>query len=399
MKDNFSLFQYRCWTFIFIFLSHTLGAQKWDTLAPIPEDLTFPVVVAVDGKIHIMGGGGSGGATDHHYAYDPATDNWETKAPVPYKAQQPAGAAANGKIHFFGGGFPNSGTPLNDHYIYDPAADAWAPGADLTSARAIHYGVSLNDVVYTLAGQGKSNVCQAYDAANDAWITKNALPDNFFWYGAHVAAEGHIYRFCGGGYTAPNAFAHRYDPGNDMWVSLPPFPHATHAIKGAAIDKKIYLVGGYYDFLERTEVWIYDTDAGTYTPGTPLPLGRNYQNVVAIGDCIYVLGGNNAIDESVGVQLLRFCPEETSAVRPNLSSIPLQVSFTAEHLAISAPQEIQGPGRITVLNMAGAIVFSREMYMDGGDQPQIWVGPLVPGLYVVQLQTRDNLFVGRISAF
>jgi hypothetical protein len=98
------------------------------------------------------------------------------------KAQQPAGAAANGKIHFFGGGFPNSGTPLNDHYIYDPIADDWAPGADLTSARAIHYGVSLNDGLYTLAGQGKSNVCQTNDADNDVWVSKKSLPDNFFWY-------------------------------------------------------------------------------------------------------------------------------------------------------------------------------------------------------------------------
>ncbi|HMR44455.1 MAG TPA: kelch repeat-containing protein, partial [Saprospiraceae bacterium] len=258
MKNGLSL------SALFVFLCLIdLSAQKWDTLAPIPESFTFPVVALADGKIHIMGGGGTGGATTAHFAYDPTTDNWESRAAVPYRAQQPAGATANGKIHFFGGGFPNSGSPLDDHYIYDPATDTWQQAADLTRARAIHYAVTLDNVLYSLAGQGVANLCQTYDPVANAWITKNNLPDNGFWYGAHVAAEGHIYRFCGGGYTAPNNLAHRYDPANDSWAALPVFPAATHGIKGAAIGNKIFLVGGYNNFVERDEVWIFNTETST----------------------------------------------------------------------------------------------------------------------------------------
>ncbi|MFN0215120.1 MAG: Kelch repeat-containing protein, partial [Saprospiraceae bacterium] len=305
-----------------------LFAQKWDTLAPIPESFTFPVVAEVGGKIHIMGGGGVGGATNHHFAYDPATDSWISRAPVPYLAQQPAGTSANGKIHFFGGGYPNSGSPKADHHIYNPVTDTWTKAADLTAPRAIHYSVALNDVVYSLAGQGMANLCQTYDPLANAWITKNNLPDNGFWYGAHVATEGHIYRFCGGGYTAPNKFAHRYDLETDSWASLPMFPAATHAIKGAAIGNKIYLAGGYHSFAERDEVFVFDTDTETYSVGTPLPLGRTYHNMVALDSCIYVVGGNHAIDETVKYQLLRFCPYATSNTSEH-TPMPLVAYFAS----------------------------------------------------------------------
>ncbi|MBK7335047.1 MAG: hypothetical protein IPJ00_02305 [Saprospirales bacterium] len=214
----------------------SLFSQQWDTLAPVPEALTFAVAAVVDGKIHVMGGGGTGGATNNHYAYDPATDAWSPRADVPYLAQQPAGAAVNGKIHYFGGGYPNTGTPLDDHHIYDPTTDNWALAADLTAPRAIHYGVGLDGVLFSLGGQGMANLCQTYDAVNNSWITKNNLPDNSFWYGAHVPTGGSIYRFCGGGYTAPVNKAHKYNAANDSWAVLPNMPNAVHAIRGALLS-------------------------------------------------------------------------------------------------------------------------------------------------------------------
>ena len=152
------------------------------------------MVTVLDGKIHVIGGGGGGGATDVHYAYDPETDNWETLAPVPYLAQQPAGIAAAGKIHYFGGGYPNSGTPLDDHYIYDPGTDTWTEAASLTAPRAIHYGASINDTVYTMAGQGMTSLFEAYDPVNDSWSSRANLPDGFFMYSARCTVNEKIYR-------------------------------------------------------------------------------------------------------------------------------------------------------------------------------------------------------------
>jgi len=371
-------------------------AQKWDTLSPIPESFTFPVVAEVGGKIHIMGGGGVGGATNHHFAYDPATDTWASRAPVPYHAQQPAGSAANGKIHYFGGGFPTSGSPKADHHIYDPVANSWTKAADLTAPRAIHYSVSLNDVVYSLAGQGMANLCQTYDPVANAWTTKNNLPDNGFWYGAHVASEGHIYRFCGGGYTAPNKFAHRYDIETDSWASLPMFPAATHALRGAAIGNKIYLAGGYHDFIERDEVFVFDTDTETYTPGIPLPLGRNYHNMVSLDSCIYIVGGNHAIDETVKFQLLRFCPFATSQTVEK-KPLPLLAYYASGIIYLQMPSEVRGAAQLSIFDMTGKQVFFEKLSSSIEGFQEIPVGELRPAMYVLRLHTDTRAFVGKVA--
>lgn len=377
-----------------------LPAQQWDTLAPVPESFTFPVVAVAGGKIHVMGGGGTGGATDHHFAYDPATNTWESRAPVPYKAQQPAGAAANGKIHFFGGGFPNTGTPLKHHYIYDPVANSWQQAADLTAPRAIHYAVALNEVLYSLAGQGMANLCQTYDPGANAWTTKNNLPDNGFWYGAHVAAEGHIYRFCGGGYTAPNKLAHRYDPATDSWTSLPAFPAATHGLRGAAIGDKIFLAGGYHDFLERVEVFIFDTQTNAYTAGVPLPRGRNYHNMVAIDSCIYVVGGNHAIDETIRFQLLRLCPYEmTSPTQEARAAQTLTARYFSGKLSIQLPAlVISGSARLSLFDLSGKEMFSGQLPAGTAGLAEIEVGGLPPGVYLVRLNTPEAVYTGKINA-
>ncbi|MBK9013431.1 MAG: T9SS type A sorting domain-containing protein [Saprospiraceae bacterium] len=379
-------------------VSTEIYSQQWDTLAPIPESFTFPVVAVVDGKIHVMGGGGTGGATDHHFAYDPATDTWTSRAPVPYKAQQPAGTAANGKIHFFGGGFPNSGSPLDDHYIYDPATDTWAAAADLTVPRAIHYAVALNDVVYSLAGQGVTNLCQTYDPVANAWTTKNNLPDNSFFYGAHVATEGHIFRFGGGGYTAPKDLAHRYDPTSDTWAALPDLPAANHGLRGAAIGDKIFLAGGYYDFLERDEVYVFDTQTEEYSPSIPLPLGRSYHNMVAIDSCIYVIGGNHAIDQTVTFQLLRLCPFETASVaKETAAGEPLTVRYFSGKISLQLPENLIGETQFSLFDMAGKQVFSEKLPLLGTEL-EIQVGELPPAVYLVQLNTEGVVHTGKVVA-
>jgi len=377
-----------------------LSAQKWDTLAPVPISMTFPVATVLNGQIHVMGGGASGGANKSHFVYDPATNKWDTKAVVPYYAQQPAGTANNGKIHYFGGGFPNTGTPLKDHYVYDPVGDAWIKAADLTQARAIHSAVSLDGTLYSLGGQGVSNLCQTYDEVNDKWVTKSNLPDNSFWYGAHVPAEGHIYRFCGGGYTAPTNKADVYDPLTDTWSSLPVFPHANHSIRGAAIGDKIYLAGGYYDFLDRDEVWVYDTKAKTYTALTKLPIGRSYLSVVAIDSCIYSIGGNNAIDATVSTQLLRLCPYKfPTSVKEQLSSTLINANYSEGNVNIWLPEEISGSIKFELVDQLGRSILTRAITPINDNKLEILVDQLLPAIYYARLQSNNKVYLAKIPVF
>ncbi len=308
-----------------------------------------------------MGGGGTVGATAKHYQYDPLTNVWITKADVPYKAQQPAGTANGNKIHFFGGGFPTSGAPVKNHYGYDALLDSWSKAADLTQARAIHYGVALNGLVYTLAGQGVADWCEVYDESTNNWIRKNNLPDTKFWYGAHIATHGSIFRFCGGGYTSPVNTANRYDPISDSWTTLPSVPIPIHGIDGAAIGDKIYLVGGYHDFADSDEVWIYDINTKTYSKGVALPVGRTYHNIVTIDKCIYSIGGNNAIDTTVGISLLRFCPEVNTSSENKFQSSKPALENHPDHLSIQFDQFSMNHWNLEIIDLNGKMIYSEKI--------------------------------------
>lgn len=66
-------------------LSFASTAQPWQTMADIPLDFVFPVVVELRGNIHVLGGGSAGTATDMHVRYSPSTDTWDTLASLPDK--------------------------------------------------------------------------------------------------------------------------------------------------------------------------------------------------------------------------------------------------------------------------------------------------------------------------
>lgn len=387
-------------TFVLIFtIYNPVFSQQWDTLADVPVSLTFPVVGVVNGQIHVMGGGGTGGATSAHYAYDPSTDTWQSRAAVPYLAQQPAGTAVNGKIHYFGGGYPNTGSPLNDHYIYDPYTDSWEQAADLTAPRAIHYAVGQDTTLFSLAGQGMANLCQTYSSTTDTWTTMNNLPDNSFWYGAHVATGGHIYRFCGGGYTAPTNKAHKYNPNTDSWSSLTNMPNSIHAPAGAAIGSKIFIAGGYFDFLEHEDVWIFDTETNSYTAGIPMPIGRSYHNMVALDSCIYVIGGNNAIDATVRTSVIRLCPFEIISSTKEVEPSPeLMVNYHYGKLSLQLSKEIKGDTQVSVFDLTGRMILTEKLEASPDGYYELNLNGLVPSLYVVHLKTKEGSFTGKFYA-
>ncbi len=60
----------------------------------------------------------------------------------------------------------------------------------------------------------------------------------------------------------------------------------------AAVDGKVYVVGGFTDSLALSEaVHVYDTTAGSWSQAAPLPLAIHHANVAATSDALYVLGG------------------------------------------------------------------------------------------------------------
>jgi N-acetylneuraminic acid mutarotase len=124
-----------------------------------------------------------------------------------------------------------------------------------------------------------------------------------------VACDGKLYRI--GGLNARNARKEKdnlhsvdefscYDPATETWTALPPLPEGRSSHDAAALDGKIYVVGGWNLSGEsRTGEWqpgalVYDTAQGSKGKWEKLaeqPFQRRALAVAAWNDRIWVLGG------------------------------------------------------------------------------------------------------------
>src|ERR1700742_2676811 len=96
----------------------------WTMKTPLPAVRAEVAAVALDGKLHAIGGAVNGVAGPYHDEYDPATDTWRPLAPLPEGRDHVALAVSGGKIFAFGGftSAVHKGAG-NDAFEYDPATD------------------------------------------------------------------------------------------------------------------------------------------------------------------------------------------------------------------------------------------------------------------------------------
>ncbi|MBN1139779.1 MAG: hypothetical protein JXM73_24620 [Anaerolineae bacterium] len=76
------------------------------------------------------------------------------------------------------------------------------------------------------------------------------------------------------------------------WTDLAPLPEVLDAPRGALVDGKIYVPGGWdCDGEPVAELYIYDIAAGTWSSGAPPPSGRAAYGLAALGGRVYRIGG------------------------------------------------------------------------------------------------------------
>ena len=375
-------------------INFSLSAQSWQTLHDVPLSLAFPVVVELNGNIHVIGGGGPSGATNIHLRYSSSTNLWDTLPPVPYLAQQPAGAVVNGRIHFCGGGFPNSGTPLSQHYYYDPDSAQWYQAASMPVATVIHKAVSLDNRMYVLSGQPNRTLCEYYDPATNSWTQRNPLPDMNFWYGAIAATANTIYRFGGGGYLNPQVLAHEYDKVNDTWIPLPNIPEAAHAIAGVALnDSVICIGGGYASGYPKSKVWIYNINTQAYSLSDSLPAARDYHAFVSDSGCVYSVGGDNPFVANMGVSFIRNCSPDiiTSVSGSQLQSQkPYSVTITTESFQLQLNNAASKTSAIKLIDISGRTVLFRAL---NPGMTTLESRQLISGMYFVVLVVDEQYYI------
>jgi N-acetylneuraminic acid mutarotase len=282
------------------------ATNTWSTsAAPMPTGRQFPAVAVIDGTLYAVGGYSAAGIHDQVEAYHPDTDSWTTHTPMPRKRSGLGVAAVNGVLYAVGG---SDGAMIVDQVeAFTPrpcrgtTAGAWSTLAPMPQGLVYPMAGVLHGKPYVVAGSnsGAVGAMNAYDPVTNTWTPKAAGTARSL--GAAGVIDDRLYVVGGclpGGCGAGNVtnLLEEYDPAANTWATKAPMPTARSDHAAVAIDGKLYVVGGnapctpnctpFYDKLE-----VYDAATNTWSTKAPMPTPLTNVGAAAIDGKLYVVGG------------------------------------------------------------------------------------------------------------
>src|SRR6476660_180059 len=262
-----------------------MPTSPWKKGAPFPQPDEELYGVALNGKMYVIGGWDDGKAGGVNYEYNPTTDKWTKKQPMPRPAHHAALAAANGKIYVMGGFVPPKETaipvggawePIDNAWEYDPGADSWKSLPPLPGKRGSALAAEVGGKIYVIGG------ATTVDGAKDPFFT--------FFGPSKVLATNDV-----------------YDPATNKWQSRTPMSVARNHAFGAAVNGKIYVIGGrtgHGFILSATNTDVveeYNPISNSWSaPKERMPTPRSGGAWGTDGRRIYVAGGEVTTTELVG---------------------------------------------------------------------------------------------------
>jgi N-acetylneuraminic acid mutarotase len=262
-----------------------MPTSPWKKGAPFPEPDEELYGVALNGKMYVIGGWNDGNARGVNYEYNPATDKWTKKQPMPRPAHHAALVAAKGKIYVMGGFVPPKDSaipvggawePIDNTWEYDPAADSWKSLAPLPGKRGAALAAEVGGKIYVIGGATTA------DGSKDPFFT--------FFGPSKVLATNDM-----------------YDPATNKWQSRTPMSVARNHAFGAAVNGKIYVIGGrtgHAFILSATNTDVveeYNPVSNSWSaPKERMPTPRSGGGWGTDGRRIYVAGGEVTTTELVG---------------------------------------------------------------------------------------------------
>jgi hypothetical protein len=124
--------------------------STWESMPPLPEARWGHRMVALDGRLYVVGGHGD---TANTFVYHPDRGEWATAAPLPEMRDHLSVIATDDRIWAIGGRAAETMARVD---IYDPEQDVWAEGPSLpvpTSGAAEGY---IDGRIYVLGGEDPS---------------------------------------------------------------------------------------------------------------------------------------------------------------------------------------------------------------------------------------------------
>jgi N-acetylneuraminic acid mutarotase len=270
----------------------------WMTKAPMPTPRWGNVVVAVDGKVYVIGGyidlDTTSIPTGIVEEYDPETDTWVQKRPMPTPRGNMGAVVIGKKIYVIGGHDKSGPTGVNE--VYDVLTDIWEYKAPMPTPRSGLALVEVNGLVYAIGGYnyGILGINECYDPVHDLWTPRSEMPTPRMYLGA-VSYKGKVYAI--GGYGVSFLVTNEvYDPKSDTWVSKSPMQWFRDGLAVVVCNGKIYALGGRTMLPgEDTDInEAYDPDTDTWVYKRNMPTSRYMFGAAVVGGKIYAIGGNHS---------------------------------------------------------------------------------------------------------
>ena len=287
-------------------------ANRWSFQSPLPTHRAGLGVVAFEGRIYAIGGAKNNNqATRALEIYDPATDSWSEGANKLTAAIDVGAAVLNNKI-YVPGGCTNERQALDILEIYDAKTDRWVAGLALPQARCGYGLAALKDELYLFGGwdgHAFQDTIFVFSASRNRWeVLKSKLPAAAGYMGAD-ALNDTIY--IAGGYDGKNEFNQTYmfDPKTGQWQAKAPMHEKRGGFGLISAEGQLYAIGGGWS---QTAIGSekYDPAANAWT-AIDIPFTDQWRNagVAAIDTKIYAIGGwngtkNEYMDAVVSYQVL-----------------------------------------------------------------------------------------------
>lgn len=282
--------------------------STWTRKKDMPVKMFTQRSVVINDRIYVLGVMNSNDDYNTLYEYDPSTDSWTKKAStlagMGTVITGGGAAAANGKLYTFGGGYlkdENNFVTTYNVQEYDPSTDKWVLKGELPK-KNYAFGMAVIDNKIYIVG-GEASVLEEYDPEANEWTEKSG-PDIYYQDAGTIAVDGMIYAFSG----ARSQFVSVYDPKTDVWTLKSPIITSRIHIFPVEAGGLIYAINGIKmaGMKYSNDVEVYDPENDSWSAKSKSPFASHSSAFAAVNGRIYMIGGDG--EDSIQYSVYEYDP-------------------------------------------------------------------------------------------